>query len=252
MNDDRHGIRIAIAAAAVVCIALFALALSGPRGDSADSVRASGPAWVKGVTDGLGQRGFDWISIDVTDKVATISGEAPDVDSRQYGFEAAEAAIHRADAAGEVGIVVDATQMEGGDPGVGAALKSLGAAPEADACQRAFRETLDGRSITFTPASANLTADNQRLLDTVSAVAMRCRAHRIEIGGHTDLSGGAAKNDLLSAQRAGTVEAYLLNKGVPAEALTAKGYGARMPVDPARTPEADARNRRIEFTVSAS
>jgi len=233
-----------------VCAALFTLALMS-LGGLTGGMHASGPAWLKGVLDGLGQRGYDWITVDVTDKIATVSGQAPDVDSRQYGFEAAEIALKRADEAGEIGIVVDATHLEGGAPSFGAALQALGEKPAAAACQDAFRGTLTGRTITFAPASADLTIDNKRLLDAISAVAVRCRAYHMEIGGHTDASGAADANDLLSAQRAGTVEAYLINKGVPAEILTAKGYGARMPLDPARNPEADARNRRIEFTVEA-
>ncbi len=240
-----------VGVSAGICAALLTLVLMS-LGGLTGGVPMNGPAWLKGVTTDLGQRGYDWITIDVADKIATISGEAPDVDSRQYGFEAAETALHRADEAGEIGIVVDATHLEGGTPGFGAALKALGATPAAAACQDAFRSTLEGRTVNFAPASADLTTDNKRLLDAVSAVAMRCRAYHMEVGGHTDASGAADANDLLSAQRAGTVEAYLINKGVPADVLTAKGYGARMPLDPARTPEADARNRRIEFTVSAS
>jgi len=238
-----------VGVSAGICAALLVLGLMGFTGMVGGG--AGGPAWLGGVIKGLGERGYDWIAIDVADKIATVSGEAPDFDSRQYGFEAAETALRRADEAGEIAVVVDATSLEGGAPGVGAALKALGADPAAGACQDAFRGTLEGRTITFTPGSADLTADNRRLLDALSAVAIRCRAHHVEIGGHTDVSGRADANDLLSAQRAGSVEAYLINKGVPAEALTAKGYGARLPIDPARTPEADARNRRIEFTVEA-
>jgi outer membrane protein OmpA-like peptidoglycan-associated protein len=35
-------------------------------------------------------------------------------------------------------------------------------------------------------------------------------------------------------------------------AVTTKGFGPERPVDPADTPEAYAKNRRIEFTVSAA
>ena len=253
MSDKKKRMRrltAGVGVAAGVCAALFVLVLMS-LGGLAGGVHASGPAWLNDVVRDLGQRGYDWIAIDVGDKIATVSGEAPDVDSRQYGFEAAETALRRAGENGEIALVVDATHLEGGSPSFGAALQGLGVQPTAPACQEAFRATLDGRAVNFAPASADLTADNKRLLDAVSAVAIRCRAYHMEIGGHTDAAGAGDANDLLSAQRAGTVEAYLINRGVPAEVLTAKGYGARLPLDTARTPEADARNRRIEFTVSA-
>lgn len=254
MSDKKKRMRRLAAGVGVgagVCAALFTLVLMSVGGLSAGGHASGGPAWLGEVMKGLGQRGYDWVRVDVADKIATVSGEAPDVDSRQYGFEATETAIRRADEHGDIGIIVDATSLEGAPAGVGAALTKLGASPAVDDCQHAFTGTLEGRTINFTPGSADLTADNKRLLDAISAVAVRCRAYKIEVGGHTDASGGADANDLLSAQRAGTVEAYLINKGVPAEAVTAKGYGSRMPVDPVRSPEADAKNRRIEFTVAA-
>jgi outer membrane protein OmpA-like peptidoglycan-associated protein len=230
-----------------VTSALFVLALIGLSG--AMTHADNNPPWVKTVKQSLEKRGFDWLDIDVADKVATVSGEAPDVDSLQYGFEAAEQALGREPEV--VSLVVDATQLQGGPAGVGAALQALSAAPDLAACQRAFTATLDGRSINFLPGRAALDGDNRRLLDTLSGIALRCRAFGIEIAGHTDLSGSPARNQTLSEARAGAVRDYLVSKGVAEGPLAAVGFGSTRPVDLARTPDADARNRRIEFTVQA-
>lgn len=238
-----------VGVAAGVCGALLALALMSVAG-MGGAPAAKG--WVKDVTAGLAERGYDWIQIDIADSIATVSGAAPDVDSLKYGFEAAETELQRGPHAGEISLVVDATHLEGGPLGVGAALAALGAAPEPAACQDAFRATLDGRSINFAPGSADLTDDNRRLLDALSAVTLRCKAYRVEIGGHTDASGSAAANMALSEARAGAVRSYLVARGVAVEALEVRGYGAGAPIDARRGPAADARNRRIEFTVSAS
>ncbi|KAF0180088.1 MAG: OmpA family protein [Caulobacteraceae bacterium] len=250
MSDRRkrriRAIGAGIGVGAAVTSALFVLALIGLSG--ATTHADNNPPWVKTLRNSLAQRGFDWIDIDVADRVATVSGQAPDVDSLQYGFDAAEQALGREP---EVSLVVDATHLEGGPAGVGAALQALGAAPDLAACQQAFTATLDGRSINFTPGSAALDGDNRRLLDTLAGVALRCHAFRVEIAGHTDLSGSAQRNQMLSEARAGTVRDYLVGKGVMEGSLTAAGYGSTRPVDLARTPEADARNRRIEFTVAA-
>lgn len=234
-----------VGAGAAVVAALFTLALIGLSGGAVSGA----PPWARAIERTLAQRGYDWISIGVADKVATVSGVAPDVDSHRFGFEAAEEALGREP---DVAIVVDATSLEGGPAGVGAALAALGPEPDLGACQQAFVATLDGRAINFKSGSASLDGDNRRLLDTLSGVAIRCDAFRIEIAGHTDTTGAPRANQTLSEERAATVRGYLMGKGVNGETLTATGFGSTRPVDVSGAPEADARNRRIEFTVSAS
>jgi succinyl-CoA synthetase beta subunit len=70
-----------------------------------------------------------------------------------------------------------------------------------------------------------------------------------EIGGHTDNVGDAAANLKLSQSRAESVVAYLVGKGVPKEALSAKGYGDTKPVVANDTDENKQRNRRVEFAA---
>lgn len=71
----------------------------------------------------------------------------------------------------------------------------------------------------------------------------------IEIGGHTDNTGDASANLALSQQRADAVRNYLVQQGVPATTLTAKGYGDTKPVASNDTDEGRFRNRRIEFST---
>lgn len=68
----------------------------------------------------------------------------------------------------------------------------------------------------------------------------------IEISGHTDNVGGLEKNQELSQQRAEAVRDYLLQKGIAAECLTAKGYGENEPIASNATAVGRARNRRVE------
>ena len=72
---------------------------------------------------------------------------------------------------------------------------------------------------------------------------------RIEIRGHTDNKGDPASNLALSTDRAFTVYAYLLNKGVQKNRLSFHGYGDSKPVDSNLTDAGRARNRRTEFYV---
>ena len=71
----------------------------------------------------------------------------------------------------------------------------------------------------------------------------------IEIAGHTDNTGDSAANLALSQQRADAVRSYLVQQGVPASQLSAKGYGDTRPIASNDTEEGKFRNRRIEFVV---
>lgn len=51
----------------------------------------------------------------------------------------------------------------------------------------------------------------------------------IEIGGHTDTRGDATENQQLSEGRANAVKTYLIEQGIEATRLTAKGYGESQP-----------------------
>ena len=72
---------------------------------------------------------------------------------------------------------------------------------------------------------------------------------RLEIGGHTDSDGSEGHNGELSAERANSVVDHLVNNGIPAERLVARGYGAEQPLAPNDSEENKARNRRTEMRV---
>ena len=75
----------------------------------------------------------------------------------------------------------------------------------------------------------------------------------LQVDGHTDnvpIINGALFTDNweLSQARALSVVRYMANDlGLPPERLSANGFGEYQPIDPADTPEARARNRRIEL-----
>jgi outer membrane protein OmpA-like peptidoglycan-associated protein len=52
----------------------------------------------------------------------------------------------------------------------------------------------------------------------------------VQINGHTDNSGNAASNKVLSLKRATSVVDYLVSNGVSAARLSAKGYGSERPI----------------------
>lgn len=71
----------------------------------------------------------------------------------------------------------------------------------------------------------------------------------LEISGHTDNVGKPADNLTLSNNRAEAVKKYLVEKGIAATRLQAKGYGETQPVADNNTEQGRAKNRRTEVKV---
>lgn len=78
---------------------------------------------------------------------------------------------------------------------------------------------------------------------------------KLEIAAHTDGIGSASYNQKLSQDRADACVNYLVNAGIDASRLLAKGYGATMPLEKEKDkkgkdiPAAREKNRRVEFKI---
>ena len=103
------------------------------------------------------------------------------------------------------------------------------------------------QGVNFEFDKAVLTADSRQILDRVAASLLAHPEVKVEVGGHTDSVGSDAYNLNLSHQRAEAARDYLINKGVPASRLTAKGYGETKPIADNNTAEGRAKNRRVEL-----
>ncbi len=72
----------------------------------------------------------------------------------------------------------------------------------------------------------------------------------LAVEGHTDATGSDAYNQTLSEERAGAVRGYLVEQQIPAESISAAGYGKARPVAPNDTADGRQKNRRVEIVVS--
>lgn len=72
------------------------------------------------------------------------------------------------------------------------------------------------------------------------------------VEGHTDNIGTAAYNQQLSIKRAMAVRDALIQNGVPANKIEAKGYGFDKPVASNKNKDGRAQNRRVEITISGN
>ena len=101
----------------------------------------------------------------------------------------------------------------------------------------------------FETGKATLQPESYTVLDELVAYLNRKDDEKIELGGHTDNVGSAASNLKLSLDRANTVRAYLLTKGIDPNRVTAKGYGMTQPIADNKSEEGRALNRRTEVKI---
>jgi len=101
--------------------------------------------------------------------------------------------------------------------------------------------------VTFDTGKTTIKPDSAKTLDDAAAALKLAADLKVEVGGHTDNVGTADANLKLSQGRAQAVMAALVERGVTADRLTAKGYGQSAPVADNRTEDGRARNRRVEL-----
>ena len=114
---------------------------------------------------------------------------------------------------------------------------------------------LNDNNILFKSGSAQLSEDAMKKLETIGKLIVEKFAmHSIRVEGHTDslpISGGKyPSNWELSSARASSIVRYLIDRfHILPDLMSAVGYADTRPVDTAKTPEALAKNRRVEIVV---
>jgi outer membrane protein OmpA-like peptidoglycan-associated protein len=119
-----------------------------------------------------------------------------------------------------------------------------------DANCQIIEQSVIVRAIDFEFDSTRLTVPAQQTLDEVATALLSQHDLHVEIQGHTDSIGSDAYNLNLSQRRADAVQAYLIDRGLSASALTTKGYGKDKPIATNDTGEGRAQNRRVAFDVT--
>ncbi len=73
--------------------------------------------------------------------------------------------------------------------------------------------------------------------------------YQLIIDGHTDNTGTAEKNQILSEKRANAIKKYFTDKGIEQSRLVATGYGFEKPIVPNTNAANKAKNRRVELNM---
>lgn len=101
--------------------------------------------------------------------------------------------------------------------------------------------------VNFDNDKAALRPEAIAILDQAAATLKEWGDIKVEVAGHTDANNSDAYNLRLSQRRAYAVRNYLVDKGVAAERLTARGYGESRPIADNATEEGRFKNRRVEL-----
>jgi outer membrane protein OmpA-like peptidoglycan-associated protein len=106
------------------------------------------------------------------------------------------------------------------------------------------------QAIQFESGKDVIRAESEPILVQVASILAERPQLRVRVEGHTDDSGPAELNTRLSQRRADAVKTWLSGKGgIDPARLEAQGFGPTRPIDPAKTKEARAKNRRVEFRI---
>lgn len=124
-------------------------------------------------------------------------------------------------------------------------------ADEADVYKKGNQLVIRLKGIGFPVGQAVIMPDTYSLLSKVQRAIRTFDDPSVIIEGHTDSTGTHEFNKNLSRQRAESVRKYLIaNQTLPAEKLTAAGFGSERPLASNATPEGRAMNRRIDIIIT--
>jgi len=104
--------------------------------------------------------------------------------------------------------------------------------------------------VLFDTGQFSLKPGAREKLAKVAGILLAYPSLIIEVGGYTDNVGGDTMNQTLSENRAGAVRDYLVQQGVTAGSVSAKGFGNTMPVASNDNASGRQENRRVELVVS--
>lgn len=104
------------------------------------------------------------------------------------------------------------------------------------------------KGVVFETGKADIRPESETTLNEVLASLRDDNPDvRVEISGHTDNVGSDENNRVLSLNRANSVKAWLVARGIASDRIETKGYGESQPTATNDTPEGRQENRRIEM-----
>jgi len=110
-------------------------------------------------------------------------------------------------------------------------------------------DVLELNHINFATGSANLTPESATELSLIIDALNKYPTLNVEVSGHTDNVGEAAKNKTLSEARAKAVEDFVEKHGIDTKRISSVGFGDSKPIADSGTDAGRQLNRRTEFKI---
>ena len=101
--------------------------------------------------------------------------------------------------------------------------------------------------INFETGKSTIKPESASIVDQMVEMLKTNPGLKVSIEGHTDNTGTAATNKILSENRAKALMATLVSRGIDAPRLSAKGWGQDKPIADNGTEDGRAKNRRVEI-----
>lgn len=144
------------------------------------------------------------------------------------------------------GTTAEEPTMQMGQMGSGAESAAQGEKAAAGDARSAFENT----DVFFEYDSFDLSAEAKKVLAEKASFLNNRPKVKVSIEGHCDERGTQEYNLALGERRAKAAWDYLVFLGVDKQRLTTISYGEERPIDPGKTEEAYAKNRRAHFAIT--
>jgi OmpA-OmpF porin, OOP family len=106
-----------------------------------------------------------------------------------------------------------------------------------------------GGDVLFKTGSSTLSPGAQVELGRIARFLNENPDREVVVSGHTDSSGSAETNQILSEKRAAAVGESLSAQGVAASRIATRGFGASLPIAPNDTASGRQQNRRVDIVI---
>jgi OOP family OmpA-OmpF porin len=120
---------------------------------------------------------------------------------------------------------------------------------EADVYRQGDKLLIRLKSVAFPVGRADLPPASLPVLAKVKTIAEELNPVQITVEGHTDSTGKAQMNKLLSQNRAEAVATYLGDNGIDKEKISAVGKGYEKPLSSNKSKAGRAQNRRVDVII---
>lgn len=104
-------------------------------------------------------------------------------------------------------------------------------------------------NLNFEQGKSKITSDSFEELNELVKMLKEAPTMVIQLEGHTDFRGSPVKNLELSENRVKALKDFLVSNGVGQSRVLTKAFGGSQPLTQENTPEARAKNRRVEVRI---